>query len=169
MSAVDDLITRVIEREGGYVNNPNDRGGATKYGITIGTLADWRGGPVTAADVEALTEDEARKIYKSRYFVGLDGITDPNVLELLFDYATNSGTGRAIKALQRVIGAVPDGVMGPKSNALLAAVPDQSKLYWPLVAERLDNFMRIVARDPRQAVFLEGWANRMAPFWQRAA
>ena len=168
-NAIEDLISRVIEREGGYVDHPADRGGPTKYGITQATLAAWRRTPVTPWQVSMMTEDEARVIYRERYFKGLEGITDPKVLEFLFDYAVNSGTGRAIKALQSAIGATPDGAWGPKSAAALKAVPDQSKLYWPLVCERLDNFLRIIGRDPSQAVFAAGWANRIAPFWKEAA
>jgi len=166
---IEALISKVIEREGGYVNHPQDRGGPTNWGITQATLADWRGQPVTEFQVKALSQDEARHIYRDRYFRGLDGVTDPKVLELLFDYAVNSGTGRAVKALQSVIGATPDGAWGPKSAAALKAVPDQSKLYWPLVCERLDNYLRIIGRDPSQAVFAAGWANRIVPFWKEAA
>lgn len=167
--AIDDLISKVIEREGGYVNHVNDHGGATNWGITQGTLSDWRGSPATDFHVRTLSQAEARLIYRERYFKGLEGVTDPKVLELLFDYAVNSGPGRAVKALQSVIGAMPDGAFGPKSAAALKAVPDQSKLYWPLVCERLDNYLRIIERDPSQAVFAAGWANRMKPFWKEVA
>lgn len=167
--AIDELISKVIDREGGYVNHPSDRGGPTNWGITQGTLSDWRRSSATDFHVRTLSKDEARLIYRDRYFRGLEGVTDPKVLEFLFDYAVNSGTGRAIKALQSVIGATPDGAWGPKSAAALKAVPDQSKLYWPLVCERLDNFLRIIGRDPSQVVFAIGWANRIVPFWKEAA
>lgn len=164
--AIDDLIENVLAREGGYVNHPNDRGGPTNWGITQSTLAGHRRMPVSAEDVRALTRDEAKQIYLG-YFRGLESVTDPKVLELLFDYAVNSGTHRAIVALQRVLGVTADGVFGPKSRAALAGV-DQSKLYFPLVCERLDNYLRIIARDPSQAVFAAGWANRIQPFWRVA-
>lgn len=166
--AIDNLITHVIEREGGYVNHAADRGGPTNWGITQGTLTAWRGHPVSAADVQALTQDEARKIYRANYFRGLEDVTDPKVLEFLFDYAVNSGTSRAVTALQKVLGVTADGAWGPKSKAALAAV-DQAKLYWPLVCERLDFYLRIIGRDPSQAVFAAGWANRIVPFWKQAA
>ena len=166
--AIDDLISKVIEREGGYVNHPNDHGGATNWGITAGTLAAWRGHAVTADDVRSLSQDEARKIYRANYFKGLEDVTDPKVLEFLFDYAVNSGPTRAVMALQKVIGVTADGAWGPKSRAALAKV-DQASLYFPLICERLDNFLRIIGRDPSQSVFAAGWANRIVPFWKEAA
>lgn len=154
--AIDDLITRVIQREGGYVNHPNDRGGPTKYGITQGALGDWRGRAVTPWSVECLSETEARAIYRGVYFRGLESVTDPKVLEFLFDYSVNSGPGRALKGLMVVLGAQKLGEV------------DQATLFWPLIAERLDNFLRIVGRDQSQAVFAEGWANRIAEWWRPA-
>ena len=154
--AAEALISRVIEREGGYVNHPSDRGGPTKYGITQGTLGDVRRRPVTAAEVEALTVAEARAIYRERYLRGLESITDPKVLEFLFDYSAHSGPGRAVKAVMVVLG-----------GKALSAV-DQASLFWPLICERLDNFLRIVGRDHSQAVFAEGWANRITEWWRPA-
>lgn len=152
--AMEDLITRVIQREGGYVNHPDDRGGPTKYGITQATLADWRRTPVTPWQVSLLTEDEARVIYRNVYFRGLEAVKDPKVLEFLFDYSVNAGPGRALKALMVVLGAQKLGTV------------DQATLFWPLICERLDNFLRIIYRDPSQAVFAEGWANRIAEWWR---
>lgn len=154
MSAIDDLITRVIEREGGYVNHPSDRGGPTNFGITQGALAAWRGKPVTDWQVSTLSEAEARTIYRNVYFRGLEEVKDPKVLEFLFDYSVNSGPGRALKALMVVLGAQKLGAV------------DQATLFWPLVCERLDNFLRIIANDPSQVVFAEGWANRITEWWR---
>lgn len=151
---IEDLISRVIEREGGYVNHPSDRGGPTKYGITQDTLASWRTRFVMPAEVEAMTEDEARTIYRARYFRGLEKITDPKTLEFLFDYSVHSGSGRAVKGVLIVLG-------GKKLDEV-----DHAALFWPLVCERFDNFMRIIARDPSQVVFAEGWANRMTEWWR---
>lgn len=111
---------------------------------------------MTAFQVQTLSQTEARHIYRDQYFRGLEGVTNPEVLEFLFDYAVNSGTARALKALMVVLGAQKLGTV------------DQATLFWPLICERLDNFMRIAARDPSQVVFLEGWANRVAEWWRPA-
>ena len=67
VTVIDDLF----ESEGGYVDNPKDPGGCTSMGITIGTLKDWRGEPVTCDDVRALSRDEASKIYFAKYWNAL--------------------------------------------------------------------------------------------------
>lgn len=168
---IEDLITRVIEREGGYVNHANDYGGPTKYGITQATLSAWRGQHVRADEVADMGEQEARTIYRSRYFEGLEGIKDPSVLDLLFDYAVNSGSRAMKQGLQRVLKGIGlykgkiDGDFGPASKAALAAVQEQRQLYFLLVAERLTNYLYIIGNEPSQAVFAEGWANRIMPFW----
>jgi lysozyme family protein len=66
MNAIDTILDEIIRREGGYVNHPADRGGPTKYGITAQTLGRWRklDRPATATEVKALTETEARAIYR---------------------------------------------------------------------------------------------------------
>ena len=62
------VIQDIIKREGGYVDHPNDKGGPTKYGITLKTLAAWRGEVLTGSDdVKALTKEEATRIYREEY------------------------------------------------------------------------------------------------------
>ena len=63
----DDIIAAIIRREGGFVDHAADRGGPTKYGITLAVLAAWRGKAVYGADVQALTQEEARRIYQAHY------------------------------------------------------------------------------------------------------
>ena len=95
--AIDALIDALIDREGGYVNHPADRGGPTSFGITQRTLSDWRGRPVSAADVQALTPDEARQIYQVLYVdrPQLDRVQDVALRELLVDCAVNLWWRRA--------------------------------------------------------------------------
>lgn len=163
---VDALIARVIEREGGYVNHPSDNGGPTKYGITLATLHRWRGTPVSAADVANLSSTEAAQIYKRRYFTdpGFEAIWDPAVQEFLFDYAVNSGPGAAVKALQTAIGVVADGEIGPITKAALNKITNFPALFYRLKAERYELLLRFIGRDSRQAVFAQGWANRLDEF-----
>lgn len=91
--------------EGGYVDHPADPGGATNMGITIRTLGNWRGRPVTKADVRALSKEEAAKIYRANYWnkAGCDGLAS-GVDLCTFDVAVNSGPRRALAWLPLAVG-----------------------------------------------------------------
>ena len=114
----------VLASEGGYVNHPRDPGKATNMGITIATLRAWRGTKVTNEDVRNLTQAEALAIYKAQYWDTVRANRLPLGLDYLtFDYAVNSGPARAIKDLQRTVGADADGVIGQKTlDAIATAV-----------------------------------------------
>ena len=107
--------------EGGYSNRASDAGGPTKFGITHKTLAAHRGvKSVTAAQVKAMTLDEAEAIYRKSYWTQSGGDVLPVGLDYAaFDFGVNSGPSRAVKVLQGVVGAAQDGKIGP---ATLAAV-----------------------------------------------
>lgn len=163
------LIDRLIEREGGFADHPADRGGPTTYGITLAALHEWRGKPVDRLQVALLGVDEARAIYRDRYFVrpGLDAVPDGDLQEFLFDFAVNSGPAAAVKTLQTVLAAMGlyrdriDGDLGPQTRAALAACRSLPELYWRTKCERYELLLRFVGRDPRQAAFAAGWANRL--------
>jgi lysozyme family protein len=168
----DALIASLIQREGGFVNHPSDRGGATKYGITIGTLRDWRRKPVGVPDVQNLSVEEATDIYRNRYFTasGFDQIKDPEFLELMFDFAVMSGVGGATKGLQNAINAIPgfdcgaaDGVMGPRTLAAMlnAEHRNAEALFYRVKCERYEALLRFIGADHNQADFAAGWANRL--------
>ena len=114
----DNCLKIILRHEGGFVNHPADPGGATKYGIIRRTLRRWRGRPVSVDDVRRLTRREAGKIYHAWYWRPIRGDDLPAGVDLVvFDYAVNSGRGRAVKALQKVIGARADGLVGPRTLA----------------------------------------------------
>ncbi len=168
--ACSDLIDRVIAREGGFSDNSADAGGATNWGITISTLRDWRRAPVSVDDVRNLTVDEAKQIYRSRFFVasGFDQVKDPQLLELLFDYAVNSGVYTATRSLQRCIGVKDDGMFGPISAAALARVNNYAALFYRIKCDRYELLLRYIGYDSAQAAFAIGWANRLDQFEEKA-
>ena len=95
----------LLKHEGGYVDHPHDPGGATNMGITLATLREWRGRPVTKADVRALTREEAESIYRARYWNKIRGdemLAGPDAA--LFDVAVNSGVGRAVQWMHLTVG-----------------------------------------------------------------
>lgn len=138
MPSIDQIADEIIAREGGYVNDPDDPGGATKHGVTIATMRrlglDLTGdGRVTAADVRRLTPDQAREIYLEHYFrrPGLGGL--PEALQPpVFDMYVNAG-GNAVRVLQRLLNRMGealavDGALGPQTLAAAqraaASAPD---------------------------------------------
>ena len=162
---VDQILDDLIRREGGYVHDPADRGGPTKYGITQRTLRAWRGQPVTAADVRRLTRDEARAIYQRRYVAAPGFATLPDPLRAqVIDDAVLSGSHQAVKDLQRAIGGVTvDGQLGPTTRATLV-LAGARLVHAQLIQARAVRIGRIVQRDPTQARFLAGWLTRITAF-----
>ena len=165
-SPINALIERLIAREGGFVDNPSDRGGATCWGVTIGQLRDWRRTPVSREDVQNLTREEAASIYRTVYFTapGFDHVQDPRLQELLFDYGVNSGPGAATRALQTALGVTADGVAGPITLGALAKYDNPERLYWRVLCRRYNALLRYIGSDAEQAQFAAGWANRLETF-----
>lgn len=124
------MAEEIVAREGGYVNDPDDPGGATKYGVTIHTMRrlglDLDGnGRVDAADVRQITREQAVTIFLTHYFL------KPRIAELpeplhatVFDMYVNAG-GNAVKILQRLLNQMGeqvtvDGAIGPQTVAATA-------------------------------------------------
>ena len=142
MLTVRELSKEIIAREGGYVNDPDDPGGATKHGVTIGTMRalglDLTGdGRVTTADVKALTPDIAAEIFERDYFVKPRITLLPAELQpTVYDMYVNAGSN-AVKILQRLLnelGAdlVVDGALGP----FTARTTHQALRDYPDLADR---------------------------------
>jgi len=161
------LILRVLQREGGYVDHPSDRGGATNMGITREALSEYRGYEVTKQEVKDLTEKEARQVYEQRYWIGpgLDGIghRSLHLVDAVFDAAVNHGPSRAIKFIQAAVHATEDGILGPKTLEAVDQYTDKD-LMARITAQRAKFYGRIITNRPSQAVFAHGWMNRLAEF-----
>ena len=165
---VQNTLGKVLAREGGYTDHPADRGGPTNYGITLARLQEWRKDfqpVVTADDVKAMTQDEARAIYRKHYIEipGYLGIDEPRLFDLVVDCAVNHGPSRATKWLQEALGVTQDGELGPRTLAALSRTW-QPRLYRDIIASRIAFYGRIISRDHSQAVFASGWMNRAADF-----
>ena len=133
MQTVRQIAEEIVDREGGFVNDPDDPGGATKYGVTIGTMRRLRldltgDGLVGVADVHALSRGQAADIFITYYFERPRIAEVPGALQpSLFDMYVNAG-GNAVKILQRLLRDMGftvsvDGAIGPQT---LAAVRDAS-------------------------------------------
>ncbi len=134
MQTVRQIAEEIVAREGGYVNDPDDPGGATNFGVTVHTMRRLgldldRDGSVTAADVRRLTRAQAVEIFLEHYF------TKPRLSELprelqpsVFDMYVNAGSN-AVKILQRLLvdmgySVSVDGALGPQSLSAVRAAFD---------------------------------------------
>jgi len=132
MKTVRDLAEEIVDREGGYVNDPDDPGGATNHGVTIHTMRalglDLTGdGRVDTRDVKALTREQAVEIFMREYFYRPKIHMLPEPLQAsVFDMQVNAGSN-AVKILQRVLLAFGhdisiDGQIGPQTARVAHAV-----------------------------------------------
>jgi lysozyme family protein len=108
----DKSLLILLKHEGGYVNHPKDPGGETNLGVTKRVYEEWGGNK----NMKDLKEEDVAPIYKKNYWDRCKCDHLPSGLDLaVFDWAVNSGTGRAAKNLQAMIGTVADGGIGPNT------------------------------------------------------
>lgn len=164
----DDIISGVIAREGGgrFVDRPADAGGPTCWGVDQASLAAWRGTSVTAADVQALTEDEARRIYRARYIhgPGFDLITNDSLRALVVDTGVLHGPATAARWLQMALGVAADGILGLETVGALSAQQPPRKAFLGVLGVRVRTEVHRATTDPSQLQFLLGWINRSTSF-----
>jgi lysozyme family protein len=152
-----DALEHVLKHEGGYVNHPSDPGGMTNLGVTKRVWEEWVGHEVDEKTMRELTPAQVGPMYKAKYWDKVKGDDLPDGVDyVVFDAAVNSGPGRAAKWLQACVGVEPDGGIGPKTLAAVAAfegdlVDDYSK-------RRLSFLMDL----PHWPTFGKGWSRRVA-------
>ena len=152
-----------------YTNMRSDRGGATKFGITLATWKivgyDKNGdGKITAEDVKSLSKSDYDRVFKRNYWDVCygDKIINQSVANLLVDFAYNSGCSKAIKKIQKVVGTKEDGIIGKNT---LAAINNFKQGQWVLFDKlkiaRITFLNDIVKNDPKQEDNLKGWLRRV--------
>lgn len=140
MQTVTEIATEIVAREGGYVNDPDDPGGATNFGVTIHTMRrlgfDLTGdGQIDTRDVRALTREQAIQIFIKHYFAGPLIAELPTALQAtVFDMYVNAG-GNAVKILQNLLREMGyevsvDGALGPQSLAAVRAAMAKSEQHF---------------------------------------
>lgn len=148
--------------EGGYklTHAKDDRGGMTYAGIARNAWPEWTGW--TIIDQGGRPDaDMVRRFYRAAFWqpVRGDQIQNQRVAETLFDFGVNAGVRTAVKLAQTVVGATPDGVVGPKTIAAINAV-DAEKFLLAYALAKVARYAAIVTRDRSQAKWLLGWINR---------
>lgn len=149
-------LDKIVDREKGFVNRAEDRGGPTKYGVTWITLGEVRklGRNATAADVAALELSEARAILR-KWYIERPGLlllaSDPAVFDLLVDVSVQHGPKRAVQFLQRSLGVKDDGIFGEITRSALIAKGSFPRIYRDVLAERLLLLGRWISGDHTDA------------------
>lgn len=151
------IATAAQRRACGYTNDPADRGGETKYGVAKTANPD--------VNITDLDWEGAKRIYMKRYWYPADcediaSMGLPRLALLHFDGAVNHGVGRAVLFLQQAVGAKADGDIGPETLSLLSSV-DESLTVNKIAELRTAFYNKLVASDPSQGKFLNGWLRRI--------
>jgi len=157
-ASYDQALTRLLRNEGGYTDHPSDPGGPTNFGITLNDARRYWKGNATAADVRAMPQSVARKIYRERYWNAMRCDELPaDVDYAVFDCGVNSGVGRAGKVLRRVL-KLPDRTSLVTDDVIAAAAKRApGDLVIDICTERLA-FLKALKTFP---VFGRGWTARV--------
>ena len=161
-SNYDRAFKLLIESEGGYVNDSADRGGETNLGVTRRAWGEYLKRSILDDEMKRLTPADVKLFYKLRYWdaVAADALPD-GVDYVVFDFSVNAGPRQAAKYLQRSVGVVDDGIIGPQTlRAVQAMRPSDLIQVYTDWKERF--YQGLVTRDQTQAQFLNGWLNRCA-------
>ena len=159
-----DLYAPILKKlEGGFVNNPKDKGGATNCGVTLASFRAVFGRDKTVDDLKNMTDKQWKQIMKTYWDAcSADKIENQSIANIVADWSVNSGvSGR--KACQREFGLVPDGIFGKKTLAALNSTP-QKCIFCRIKDAREMFYKEIVAKTPSQIAFYKGWLNRLSYF-----
>ena len=149
----------VFAREGGYVNDSRDPGGETAWGITFATLQDSivSGIVPSGTTPHTLTRDQARAIYRARYWDAIKADQfKPAVALVLFDSAVNQGPITAVRLLQQSLGVTADGIVGPETIRAAAKI-SATTVIQEHCALRLIRYRR----DANAETYFGGWCRRV--------
>ena len=152
----------VLRWEGGFVNHPNDPGGATNKGVTQAVYDEWRRSQGAAPQsVKLITDADVEAIYENRYWLAAHSHDLQTPLDLVqFDTAVNMGVKRAVRFLQHCAGCGVDGSFGKNTAAAVAAC-DQGQAVIEYCKAREAYYRMLAQKNPKLAVFLKGWLNRL--------
>lgn len=156
------LVPHILKWEGGFVDDPMDRGGATNKGVTIATFRQYYGASASVSALKNMTDSQWEHIFLIGYWNPWRAydIENQSIANLVVDWAWHSGTRNSIRRVQSLLGVTADGVVGPVT---LSAINDRCarELFNTIHAARLAFFDALVAASPSQSRFINGWRNRV--------
>jgi lysozyme family protein len=158
-ASYDRSLPLLLAHEGGYTNHTSDPGGPTNFGITIFDYRKYVKPGATAADVKAMKLDEAKAIYRAKYWDAQRCSELPAGVDYaVFDYGVNSGIGRSGKVLRRVLKLTDNSSIVNDAVVAAARATDAKMLIVALCDERL----RFLQSLKTWSVFGAGWGRRVA-------
>lgn len=174
MADFDIAYRLTMKHEGGYANNPHDRGRETYKGIARKFWSGWIGWPLIddakkqpgfprSLDENMLLQAHVKAFYRNCFWPAfMADMSNQDLANWLFDKGVNMGIPQAVKLLQRAIGAADDGKYGAKTDAALKkALAEDAAGVLERCREHARAFYRqLAAKDPSQAQFLNGWLKR---------
>lgn len=155
----DRTLPWVLIHEGGFVDHPQDPGGATNLGVTQRVYSAWRASSgLTVQAVAHISQDEAAAIYRRQYWDAARCDDLPGGLDYaVFDFAVNSGPSRAVRYLQKVLGVAQDGAIGEVTIRAANARDDIPEL----IADYCGARMKFVRGLSTFKTFGRGWTRRI--------
>ena len=159
----EELINNILEIETGeYTNDPDDRGGPTKWGITVPALTEARGYVCTESDIALLTRTDAYNIYWNLYYIKpkFSDISYAPLRNYMTDCGVLHGRRRATRWLQGLVaGLAVDGSIGPLSIAAINKSNGRSLMFL-MIGTRVRKIADFVQQVPSQLKYIEGWEIR---------
>lgn len=150
-------LSAVLVHEGGYVNHRDDPGGPTNLGVTLANFKRFVNPSGTVADLKALTREQAGVVFRRQYWDEIMGSALPDGVDFAaFDFAVNSGPGRAAKYLQDIANVKQDGQIGPESLKAIGAL--DANVVINALCDRRQRFLESLAIFP---TFGKGWTRRV--------
>lgn len=166
MADVKLLVPFILRWEGGFVNDPNDLGGATNRGVTFATYEKYcqkKALPQPSlTDLKQLTQEKWFEIMKSMYWDRWRGdeIKNQSVATILVDWVWTSGV-YGIRIPQKILGVTADGIVGSRTITALNTYYSAAELFGRFKQARLDYIDAICEKRPENTKFLKGWKNRI--------
>lgn len=160
------LVPIIKKWEGGFVNDPDDSGGATNKGVTLATFRSFYGSSKTVNDLKAMTDAQWLHIFLNGYWNKCQAsqINNQAIANIFVDWAWGSGPVTAIKKVQGLVGTDVDGIVGPKTLAAINGA-NQEQLFNKIKAARIKFVEDLVKSRPKDKKFLSGWKNRINSFF----
>lgn len=169
MADINVLVPFILKWEGGFVNDPDDLGGATNMGVTLATYRQYRKSrklpAPTVDDLKILSREEWTDILKTYYWDRwqADRIRDQSVANILVDWVWASGV-YGIKIPQQILDVSADGIVGKNTLAALHSYSPQAELFGRIKQARFKYIDRICTSRPANRKFRKGWENRIRAF-----